>query len=92
MIRSHSDGLQHSWWPRDHFAPFYHSPFTYASELELKLFYFTCAISGLKGRICEFNLADMNGQPEDGYKKIALEVQEIQGKTCLTDFHGELFD
>merc|ERR1719161_1693013 len=43
---------------------------------------------GLKGRICEFNLADLNGQPEDGYKKIELEIQEIQGKTCLTDFHG----
>lgn len=43
---------------------------------------------GLKGRICEFNLADMNGQPEDGYKKVTLEIQEIQGKACLTDFHG----
>lgn len=43
---------------------------------------------GLKGRICEFNLADLNGQPEDGYKKVTVEVQEIQGKACLTDFHG----
>jgi len=43
---------------------------------------------GLKGRICEFNLADMNGQPEDGYKKVTLEIQEIQGKSCMTDFHG----
>jgi len=43
---------------------------------------------GLKGRICEFNLADLNGQPEDGHKKVELEIQEIQGKSCLTDFHG----
>lgn len=42
---------------------------------------------GLKGRICEFNVADLN-QSEDGFKKIKLEVQEIQGKNCLTDFNG----
>lgn len=42
---------------------------------------------GLKGRICEFNVADLNAS-EDGFKKIKLEVQEIQGKNCLTDFHG----
>lgn len=43
---------------------------------------------GLKGRVAEFNLADMNDQPEDGYKKVKLVVEEIQGKSCLTDFHG----
>jgi len=47
---------------------------------------------GLKGRICEFNLADLKedelGKSEDGHKKVKLEVQEIQGKNCLTDFHG----
>jgi small subunit ribosomal protein S3Ae len=43
---------------------------------------------GLKGRIAEFNLADLNGQPEDGFKKVTLEVMEIQGKSCLTDFNG----
>jgi small subunit ribosomal protein S3Ae len=44
---------------------------------------------GLKGRVCEFNLADLK-ESEDthSYKKIKLEVQEIQGKNCLTDFHG----
>lgn len=42
---------------------------------------------GLKGRICEFNLADLK-ESEDGHKKIKLEIQEIQGKACLTDFHG----
>lgn len=47
---------------------------------------------GLKGRICEFNLADLKedemGKSEDGHKKIKLEIQEIQGKNCLTDFHA----
>lgn len=42
---------------------------------------------GLKGRICEFNVADLHAT-EDNHKKIKLEVQEIQGKNCLTDFHG----
>merc|ERR1719277_1484851 len=42
---------------------------------------------GLKGRVCEFNLADLK-EDENGHKKIKLEVQEIQGKSCLTDFHG----
>jgi len=48
---------------------------------------------GLKGRVCEFNLADLK-EGEDGvrdessHKKIKLEIQEIQGKNCLTDFHG----
>jgi len=42
---------------------------------------------GLKGRVCEFNLADLKDS-EDGHKKIKLEIQEIQGKACLTDFHG----
>lgn len=43
---------------------------------------------GLLGRVCEFNLADLQSQSEDGYKKIKLEVQEVQGKRVLTDFHG----
>jgi len=43
---------------------------------------------GLKGRVAEFNLADLKDQPEDGYKKVKLEVQEIKGKACLTDFHA----
>jgi len=47
---------------------------------------------GLQQRICELNLADLKeddmGKSEDGHKKIKLEIQEIQGKSCLTDFHG----
>lgn len=43
---------------------------------------------GLKGRICEFNLQDLVSKSDDSHKKIKLEVQEINGRNCLTDFHG----
>jgi len=43
---------------------------------------------GLKGRVCEFNMADLNDQGEDAYKRVKLCVEEIQGKSCLTDFHA----
>jgi len=48
---------------------------------------------GLKGRIAEFNMADLKDddsgvKDESGHKCVKLEVQEIQGKNCLTDFHG----
>lgn len=43
---------------------------------------------GLKGRISEFNLADLATKNEDSHKKIKLEVQDITGRSCLTDFHG----
>jgi len=42
----------------------------------------------LKGRVLEVSLADLNDNQEDSYRKIKLQVQEIQGKTCLTNFHG----
>jgi len=47
----------------------------------------------LKGRVAEFNLADLKDdgdgpKTEDGHKKIKLEVQDISGKNCLTEFHG----
>lgn len=48
---------------------------------------------GLRGRIAEFNMADLKDddsgvKDESGHKCVKLEVQEIQGKNCLTDFHG----
>jgi len=42
----------------------------------------------LKGRVLEVSLADLNNNQEDGFRKIKLQVQEIQGKNCLTNFHG----
>merc|ERR1711988_112242 len=43
---------------------------------------------GLKGRVLEANLADINKDDSQGYRKIQLEIQEVQGRSCLTDFYG----
>jgi small subunit ribosomal protein S3Ae len=46
------------------------------------------ASDGLKGRIMEINLADLNNDDDQGYRKISLCVEDVQGRNCLTDFHG----
>lgn len=46
------------------------------------------ATEELKGRVLELNLADLNSDEDQSYKKIRLCIEEIQGKNCLTDFHG----
>jgi len=52
---------------------------------------------GLKGRIMELNLADLqshaggdaNVKDEDqGFKKVKLCIEDVQNRNCLTDFHG----
>jgi len=42
----------------------------------------------LKGRVFDTNLADINDNEDMSFRKIQLEVQEVQGRNCLTDFHG----
>lgn len=42
----------------------------------------------LKNRVLELSLADLNNNQEDSYRKVRLQIQEIQGKNCLTQFHG----
>jgi len=46
------------------------------------------ASEALKGRVLELNLADLNNDEDQSYKKIKLCIEEIQGRNCLTDFHG----
>merc|ERR1719299_198162 len=46
------------------------------------------ASDGLKGRVLEINLADLNSDEDQSYKKIRLCIDEVQGRNCLTDFHG----
>jgi small subunit ribosomal protein S3Ae len=52
------------------------------------------ASAGLAHRVCEINLGDLyeneiTGQDEDqGFKKMKLCVEDIQGRNCLLDFHG----
>merc|ERR1711959_696841 len=49
------------------------------------------ASDGLKGRVFEVSLGDLNKSEDDAFRKIRLRVEDIQGKTCLTNFWGEKF-
>jgi len=46
------------------------------------------ATEEMKGRVLELNLADLNNDEDQSFKKIKLCIEEVQGKNCLTDFHG----
>jgi len=46
------------------------------------------ASDGLKGRIVEANLADLNKDEDQGYRKMFLRVEDVQGRECLTNFYG----
>merc|ERR1711957_422849 len=46
------------------------------------------ATEELKGRVLELNLADLNNDEDQSFKKIKLCIEEVQGRNCLTDFHG----
>jgi len=47
------------------------------------------ASEGLKGRVFEMSLADLNGGDEaQGYRKIRLVCEDVQGTDCITNFHG----
>lgn len=50
------------------------------------------AEEGLRGRVLEMSLGDLNTKSEDqAFRKFRLRVDEIQGKACLTNFHGMSF-
>jgi small subunit ribosomal protein S3Ae len=43
----------------------------------------------LKGRVVETSLADLNDKSEQmAWRKVKLCIEEVQGKACLTNFHG----
>jgi len=42
----------------------------------------------LKGRVFELNLADLNKDEDQAYRKFKLQCQEVQGHFCLTQFYG----
>jgi small subunit ribosomal protein S3Ae len=46
------------------------------------------ASEGLKGRVYEVSLADLQKNEEDAYRKIKLRCEDIQGRNCLTNFWG----
>ncbi|KAG5458169.1 MAG: 40S ribosomal protein S1 [Olpidium bornovanus] len=42
----------------------------------------------LRGRVVQVNLADLQKEESHNFRSIRLKVEEIQGKNCLTSFHG----
>jgi len=46
------------------------------------------ASDALKGRVFETNLADLQGDEDFAYRKMKFRVDEVDGRRCLTDFHG----
>lgn len=46
------------------------------------------ATEELKGRVFEMNLADLNTDDDQSMRKVKLCIEEVQGRNCLTDFHG----
>lgn len=57
--------------------------FTESSTLEI-------ASDFLKGRVFEVSLGDLNNSEFD-FRKFRLICEDVQGKTCLTNFHGMKF-
>lgn len=45
------------------------------------------ASDGLKGRVYEVSLADLQND-EVAFRKFKLISEDVQGKNCLTNFHG----
>jgi small subunit ribosomal protein S3Ae len=46
------------------------------------------ANDALKGRVFEVSLADLQKDEDHSFRKVKLRVDEVQGKNCLTNFHG----
>ena len=42
----------------------------------------------MKGRVVECSLADLSDNQEHGFRKVKLQIQEVAGKNCLTNFYG----
>jgi small subunit ribosomal protein S3Ae len=46
------------------------------------------ASDGLKGRVFEMSLADLNKNEALAFRKIKLCIEDVQGYNCLLNFHG----
>jgi len=48
------------------------------------------ASDGLKGRVVELSLADLNSpiSEDNAFRKIKLCIEDVQGYNCLLNFHG----
>merc|ERR1711939_1274716 len=66
-------------------------PFTRKDWFDVKapsMFETKNAADGLRGRVFELSLGDLNKDEENSYRKIKLRCDEVQGKNCLTNFYG----
>ncbi|KAL5110582.1 40S ribosomal protein S3a [Taenia crassiceps] len=46
------------------------------------------ASEGLKGRVIQLSLGDLSDKTQDIFRKFKLQVEEVQGRHCLTNFHA----
>lgn len=46
------------------------------------------AADSLKGRVFEVSLADLNSDDDQAFRKMKFITEDIQGTSCLTNFHG----
>jgi small subunit ribosomal protein S3Ae len=46
------------------------------------------ASDGLKGRVFEISLADLNKDEDQTFRKVKLCCEDVQGYNCVTNFHG----
>ncbi|EUB64260.1 40S ribosomal protein S3a [Echinococcus granulosus] len=46
------------------------------------------ASEGLKGRVIQLSLGDLSDKTQDIFRKFKLQVEDVQGRHCLTNFHG----
>lgn len=58
-----------------------------SNEVIILHFQTEIASDALKGRVFEVSLADLQDD-EVTYRKFRLMVEDVQGKQCLTNFHG----
>lgn len=50
------------------------------------IFQFQIASEGLKHRVFEVSLADLQGDEDNAFRKIRLRAEDVQGKNVLTNF------
>ncbi|VDM16504.1 unnamed protein product [Hydatigera taeniaeformis] len=46
------------------------------------------ASEGLKGRVIQLSLGDLSDKTQDIFRKFKLQIEDVQGRHCLTNFHG----
>ncbi|KAG5445005.1 40S ribosomal protein S3a [Clonorchis sinensis] len=46
------------------------------------------ASEALKGRVVTLSLGDLSEKNEETFRKFKLQVEDVQGRHCLTNFHG----